>query len=281
MRNYEQELENRVAFIRQLLKESGCEGIVYGNSGGKDSALVGILCKKACGNTVGILLPCATTQNYGSDTDDAIRVAEQYGIAYRTVDLSETRGALIAALEKAGVELNNAAVSNIAPRLRMTALYAVAAAEHRLVAGTGNRSEAFMGYCTKWGDAAADFNPIADLSVTEVFEGSLRRAFRRPDGREGNGRLLRRHRPLYGRRRRDRRRARDHRALPPQQRAQACRTKGLPRQLNPCLCVLTGSVSACRLRKPSQGGDFVWWKIFFVLFGVLHPFRSSYSALPE
>ena len=170
MRNYEQELENRVAFIRQLLKESGCEGIVYGNSGGKDSALVGILCKKACGNTVGILLPCATTQNYGSDTDDAIRVAEQYGIAYRTVDLSETRGALVAALEKAGVELNNAAVSNIAPRLRMTALYAVAAAEHRLVAGTGNRSEAFMGYCTKWGDAAADFNPIADLSVTEVFE---------------------------------------------------------------------------------------------------------------
>ena len=170
MRNYEQELENRVSFIRQLLKESGCEGIVYGNSGGKDSALVGILCKKACGNTVGILLPCATTQNYGSDTDDAIRVAEQYGIAYRTVDLSETRGALVAALEKAGVELNNAAVSNIAPRLRMTALYAVAAAEHRLVAGTGNRSEAFMGYCTKWGDAAADFNPIADLSVTEVFE---------------------------------------------------------------------------------------------------------------
>ena len=43
MRNYEQELENRVAFIRQLLKESGCEGIVYGNSGGKDSALVGII----------------------------------------------------------------------------------------------------------------------------------------------------------------------------------------------------------------------------------------------
>ena len=86
MRNYEQELENRVSFIRQLLKESSCEGIVYGNSGGKDSALVGILCKKACSNTVGILLPCATTQNYGSDTDDAIRVAEQFGIAYRTVD---------------------------------------------------------------------------------------------------------------------------------------------------------------------------------------------------
>ena len=86
MRNYEQELENRVAFIRQLLKESGCEGIVYGNSGGKDSALVGILCKKACGNTVGILLPCATTQNYGSDTDDAIRVAERIDGFRTTLD---------------------------------------------------------------------------------------------------------------------------------------------------------------------------------------------------
>ena len=68
MRNYEQELENRVAFIRQLLKESGCEGIVYGNSGGKDSALVGILCKKACGNTVGILLPCASPSSMASPT---------------------------------------------------------------------------------------------------------------------------------------------------------------------------------------------------------------------
>lgn len=170
MRDYKKEMENRVAFIQKLLKESGCEGIVFGNSGGKDSALVGILCKAACSNTVGILLPCATTQNYGSDTDDALRLAGQFGIECRTVDLTEVRAAEVAALERAGVALNNAAVSNIAPRLRMTSLYAVAAAEHRLVAGTGNRSEAFMGYCTKWGDAAADFNPIADLSVTEVFE---------------------------------------------------------------------------------------------------------------
>ena len=52
-------------------------------------------------------------------------------------------------------------------------------------------------------------------------------------------------------------------------------------QSMPIKRALTDLVSACRLRKPPQGGDFVWWKIFFVLFGVLHPFRSSYSALPE
>ena len=60
MRDYESEFQNRVEFIRNLLAESGATGVVYGNSGGKDSALVGILCKAACDNTVGLLLPCTS-----------------------------------------------------------------------------------------------------------------------------------------------------------------------------------------------------------------------------
>ena len=52
----------------------------------------------------------------------------------------------------------------------MITLYAIAAAENRLVAGTGNRSEAYMGYFTKWGDGAYDFNPISDLTVQEIYE---------------------------------------------------------------------------------------------------------------
>ena len=169
MRDYAKETEKRVAFIRERLAESGCRGVVFGNSGGKDSALVGILCKMACDNTLGVLMPCATTQNYGSDTDDALLLAAQFGIETRTVDLTETRNAEIRALEVSGVTPNDAAVSNIAPRLRMTTLYAIAAAEGRLVAGTGNKCEIFMGYFTKWGDGAADFNPIADLTVSEIF----------------------------------------------------------------------------------------------------------------
>ena len=66
--------------------------------------------------------------------------------------------------------MNASALANIAPRLRMLTLYAVAAAENRLVAGTGNKSEAYVGYFTKWGDGAHDFNPIADLTVTEIYE---------------------------------------------------------------------------------------------------------------
>ena len=65
--------------------------------------------------------------------------------------------------------MTDLAISNIAPRLRMTTLYAVAAAEGLLVAGTGNRSEGYMGYYTKWGDGAHDFNPISDLTATEVI----------------------------------------------------------------------------------------------------------------
>lgn len=169
MRSYEKEFAQRVQFIKRTVRESGADGIVYGNSGGKDSALVGILCKAACDNTVGIIMPCATARNFEMDKRDGEEVAKAYGIETRYADLSAVKSAEKAAL--AGVtELSPAAEANIAPRLRMATLYAVAATENRLVSGTGNRSEGFVGYFTKWGDGACDFNPIADLTVTEIYE---------------------------------------------------------------------------------------------------------------
>ena len=100
MRDYKVEFEKRVNFIKSVLAESGAKGVVYGNSGGKDSA-----------------------------------------------DLTPVKEAELKALDGVAT-LNAAALSNIAPRLRMLTLYAVAAAENRLVAGTGNRSEAYVGYFT-------------------------------------------------------------------------------------------------------------------------------------
>lgn len=169
MRNYKQELENRVQFIRDLLKSSGAKGVVYGNSGGKDSALVGILAKKACDDTVGIIMPCAAARNYKQDYDDAMAVADKFGIETKVIDITDVRNGVINEVGKVA-ELSDIAIVNIAPRIRMTALYAYAAAEHKLVAGTGNKSERFVGYFTKWGDGACDFNPIADLTVDEVYE---------------------------------------------------------------------------------------------------------------
>ena len=169
MRNYTEEYQYRIEFIRSRLEAAHADGIVFGNSGGKDSALVGILCKAACPNTVGIIMPCASKRNYGIDADDGKELAEKFNIETRIVDLTPVREAELKALE--GVtEVNQAALTNIAPRLRMTTLYTIGAAENRLVAGTGNRSEIYMGYFTKWGDGASDFNPIADLTASEVFE---------------------------------------------------------------------------------------------------------------
>ena len=169
MRDYKREIKQRVEFIHRVLESAGADGIVYGNSGGKDSALVGILCKKACDNTVGLIMPCGSKRNYETDKDDAETIAGQFSISTRVIDLSGAKNELIRAME-GEIHINDNALMNIPPRLRMTALYAVAASEKRLVAGTGNRSEEYMGYFTKWGDGAYDFNPIADLTVAEIYE---------------------------------------------------------------------------------------------------------------
>ena len=168
MRNYQEEFTRRVAFVRDQVENAHVNGIVYGNSGGKDSALVGILCKAACENTVGVIMPCSSRRNYGLDADDGRVLAEQYGIETRVLDLTPIKETMLKQLS-AVTEVTHMADVNIAPRLRMTALYAVAASEGLLVAGTGNRSEAYVGYYTKWGDGAHDFNPISDLTVQEVY----------------------------------------------------------------------------------------------------------------
>ena len=169
MRDYRKEMELRVEFIREQLKGAHANAIVFGNSGGKDSALVGILCKAACKDTVGVLLPCGVSRNFTADVADGRALAGQFGIETLSVDLTEVKRSMVRALD-GSIALSETADINLAPRLRMTALYAIAASRGALVAGTGNASEAAMGYFTKWGDGAYDFNPIADLTATEVLE---------------------------------------------------------------------------------------------------------------
>ena len=167
MRDWEKEKEKRVAFIKSMLASSGAKGIVFGNSGGKDSTLVAALCSFATDNLLGVIMPCASKRNFGEDKEDGLAVAKKYGVDTVIVDLTEVREAF---LKATGTSFTTkGALSNIAPRLRMTTLYAIGAEKGYLVAGTGNASERYMGYFTKWGDGACDFNPIADLTATEVF----------------------------------------------------------------------------------------------------------------
>jgi len=177
MRDYKIEIEKRVEFIRGMLKDAGAKGIVFGNSGGKDCALAGILCKMACEDTVGVIMPCGVKQNYESDRTDAEKLAKQYDIESRYVELTQTRDELVGAMRAAEPRTKEIRTYDketlnvaIAPRLRMIVLFTIATSENRLVCGTGNRSEIYMGYFTKWGDGAYDFNPVADLTVTEIYE---------------------------------------------------------------------------------------------------------------
>jgi NAD+ synthase len=169
VRDYKQEVEQRVTFIKSILVQSNAKGIVYGNSGGKDSALVGILCKMATDNTLGIILPCGSKQNYESDKKDALLVANQFNIKTEMVDLTEVKDVLLSKIN-IGIEILDSAKTNINPRLRMTTLYTIAQSTGCIVAGTGNKSEIHMGYFTKYGDGGVDFNPIADLTASEIFE---------------------------------------------------------------------------------------------------------------
>ena len=166
-RDYTEETRRRVAWVKDILAAAGANAIVFGNSGGKDAALTGILCRMACEDTMGLIMPCESRRNFEADTQDALLLAAHFDIAHMTVDLTAAKAALINALN---TPLSAAANTNIAPRLRMTALYAAAQARGALVAGTGNKSEYHMGYFTKWGDGGCDFNPIGDLTVTEVYE---------------------------------------------------------------------------------------------------------------
>ena len=97
-RDYESEFQKRVAWIRALVASAHAKGVVFGNSGGKDSALVGILCKAACDNTLGVILPCGSKRNYTLDADDGRALAEAYGIETRQLDLTPAREALRAEL---------------------------------------------------------------------------------------------------------------------------------------------------------------------------------------
>ncbi len=167
-RDYALETQKRVAYIQDTLKAAGAQGIVFGNSGGKDSALVGILCRKGLPAGSGHHQARQSSRNYGEDLEDGRALAAQYGIETKLVDLQQSSRRSLRPWNPG--PLTPEASANIAPRLRMATLYAIGQSRGYLVAGTGNASERYMGYFTKWGDGAFDFNPIADLTVTEIYE---------------------------------------------------------------------------------------------------------------
>ena len=158
-------------------QSNGAEGIVIGISGGKDSTVVAKLCVEAIGKerVFGVLMPNGKQK----DIADSQRVCDLLGISYIVVNISNmyydfirnisSEEITLSTEDRNIVFLSDETKVNICPRIRMTTLYAIAQTKNYRVAGTGNATERVLGYFTKWGDGACDFNPLGFLTCTEVI----------------------------------------------------------------------------------------------------------------
>lgn len=167
--DYQYEIKARAAWIKNLVDNAHAQGVVLGLSGGKDSAVVAGLCHAAGVKICGVYLPIGS--NNSEDMKYIMPVVKKYGIEfveYNNDELAPVWESLSALIDKQDTPWTPMAKANIKPRMRMTLLYALAQVRGYLVAGTGNASEAYVGYFTKWGDGAHDFNPIGDLDKDEV-----------------------------------------------------------------------------------------------------------------
>ena len=173
------ERDRLVEALRELSRQQGFSRVVLGISGGKDSSVAAALCARALGkeNVYGILLPDGEQK----DIADSESVCAALGIRHRRLNIGPMHRALLAQLEPArepaegefALPFDRESDINVAPRLRMTMLrYAAQALGARLV-GTGNLSEATVGYCTKDGDTSCDFSLLGSLTSLEVVEVGL------------------------------------------------------------------------------------------------------------
>lgn len=176
--NAKNEVKNIVKFVRDYYKEHNLGGCILGISGGKDSGVVAALMVEALGkeNVIGVTLPC---HSRNADKSDASLVSDYYGFKLINFDLTPVYDSFKNELFNLGnfneEETKNSDI-NLKPRLRMSALYYLAALYSSLtkktflVVGTSNKCELFVGYFTKGGDSVHDISLIADYTVDEVIE---------------------------------------------------------------------------------------------------------------
>ena len=165
------QLANKLTdWIKERVLEAKKTGTVVGLSGGIDSAVVAVLCKRAFPDTtLAAILPCYSNK---MDVIHAYKVAQKFDIRTELINLETVYDSIIKLLPQEEQYHSNdkLAQANIKPRLRMTTLYYLAAQLDYLVIGTGNRSEIAIGYSTKYGDGGVDILPLGNLVKRQVKE---------------------------------------------------------------------------------------------------------------
>lgn len=155
-------------WIKNKVRKAGTDGVVLGMSGGVDCSTVAMLCKNAGINVHLVILPYGEHMKNSNTYNNAMELINTFNFEYHIFDIKPAVDSLtIQPKEKTyKAELAHA---NIRPRIRMTYLYEYAQLNNLLVIGTGNLSEATVGYFTKWGDGAHDLNPLANITKKEVY----------------------------------------------------------------------------------------------------------------
>ena len=153
-----------VQWIRDFFEENGpgCNAVV-GISGGKDSSIVAALCVEALGKdrVIGVLMP----NGEQADIDMAKLLVDHLGIRHYIVNIKDAFDGLV---KNIPFELSEQSRGNLAPRIRMSTLYAVSQSNNGRVANTCNLSEDWVGYSTRYGDSVGDFSPCSNLTVQEM-----------------------------------------------------------------------------------------------------------------
>ena len=165
-----------IGLLQDISKKSNSSGFVIGLSGGIDSSVAAALCVRAVGASLvrGFFLPSGVTPS--GDEEDVRMLGEVLGIQVTTVPIASV---IDQYRKMPGFLESSYLVGNLMARTRMTILYYYANQMNRLVCGTSNYTEFLLGYCTKYGDNAADVQPIIHLTKTEVW--NLARVLGIPD----------------------------------------------------------------------------------------------------
>ncbi len=147
------------------------EKVVFGLSGGVDSALVAAIAADALGpdRVMAVLMPSEFSSTHS--IIDSEKLVQNLGIDAITLPIGNMYNTTI---ETVSTSFSNKPFDlteeNIQARLRMVALYAVANKHGYMVLNTSNKSEAAVGYGTLYGDMAGDFGVISDVPKMLVYE---------------------------------------------------------------------------------------------------------------
>lgn len=158
-----------VQWIRDFFEFNGkdCNAVI-GISGGLDSSVVAALCVEALGKdrVIGVLMP----DGKQTDKDMSIMLIRFLNIESYECNIRYSRLAILDEMKCNGINISEQTKINLAPRIRMSTLYAVSQSMNGRVANTSNLSESYVGWDTRYGDSVGDFSPLFNLTKTEIRE---------------------------------------------------------------------------------------------------------------